>query len=691
MAACYWSREGDSMRSVFVQAAKLVFALVLLAGVAQAKLIRIDVKETSPVLDGKAFGASGAYERVVGQAYFAIDPNNAANTGIVDMALAPRDKDGWVEFSANIYMLRPVDPHKGNGTVFYEVSNRGNKSILGDFDHTKNSLDPRTADDFGDGYLLSQGYTVLWVGWQSDVEPAPNRMRLEAPVIQGVTGLIRAEFSVNAKTNTQGLATPGHVPYPAANPDDPNMKLMVRDQVEGPRTEVPRSSWHIENGANVVLTTGFEPGRLYELVYTAQNPRLSGVSFAGVRDVISWLKYGGDVQGIAAPAVHLQRAYGFGASQSGRFLRTLLYDGFNRDEQDRMTFDGLMVHIAGGGRGSFNERFATQWMPANPVSGTLNTVDIFPFTDLEETDPSNGMQDGILTHALPKKFWPKIFYSHAETEYYNRAAALIHITMDGSKDAVIPPNSRIYFFSGGQHGPSPFPPPAPRGTRNVTNFNPYPWLLRSLLANLDGWVKEGKAPPASVYPRIAKRELVPESQVNFPKIPGVVFPSTLHLSYPSDFGPDYRTKGVLTQLPPAIGKPNPMPVPQVDADGNDIAGIKTPEIQVPLATYTGWNLRTAEIGGSTMLYDIAGSFIPFPLTKADRLKTGDPRLSIEERYASKQDYLTKYERAANSLVQERFMLPQDVPNFLKQGAAEWDYIHSDAAPKAPSGHEGSGQ
>jgi len=672
------------LRNNLYLAATLGIALLSVSNECRAKIVRVDVTETSPVLDGKLFGAAVAYERVVGTAYFSIDPKNAANSGIVDIALAPRDKDGMVEFSANIYMLRPVDPSKGNGTVFYEVSNRGNKSILAEFNHARNSLDPRTPEEFGDGFLLSEGYTVLWVGWQSDVEPGPNRMLLQAPVLQGISGLIRAEFAVNAKTNTQRLATPGHIPYPAANPDDLNMKLMVRDQVEGPRTEVPRSSWHIEGGSNVILSTGFEPGRLYELVYTAQNPRVAGVGFAAIRDTISWLKYGGDVQGISTPSVHLRRACAFGASQSGRFLRTLLYDGFNQDEQQRIVFDGLMVHIAGGGRGSFNERFATQWMPSNPVSGTLNTVDIFPFTDLEETDPSTGIKDGILTHALSKKFWPKIFYSFSETEYYSRAASLIHITIDGKKDAILPPNSRIYFFAGGQHAPAPFPPAAPRGTRNVTNFNPHPWLLRSLLANMQAWMKDGKEPPASVYPHIAKGELVPEAEVKFPKIPGVEYPTTLHLAYPSDFGPEYRSKGILMQLPPAIGKPYPMPVPQVNADGIAIAGIHTPELQVPLATYTGWNLRTPEIGGSNMLYDIAGSFIPLPLTKADRIKSGDPRLSIEERYSSKEDYLAKYEKAANSLVEQRFMLPQDVAHFMKQGAAEWDYIHSAVAPKVAS-------
>ena len=669
------------MQKVILLAARVILGLLLMAGWCRAGLVRLEVKERSPVLDGAEFGAAGAYERIVCRAYFAIDPQIPANQGIVDLALAPRDKKGLVEFSADVYILRPVNPRKGNGAVLFEVSNRGNKSLLSEFDRAKSSGDPRDSEDFGDGFLLKSGYTLLWVGWQYDVEPGANKMTLEAPVVTGLTGIIRAEVAVNHKVFSQGLATPGHRAYPVANPDDPDQKLMVRDQVEGPRTQIARNDWHIEGGTNLVLKTGFEPGRFYELVYTAKNPGVGGVGFAAIRDTISWLKYGGNVEGFPTETTHLQRAYAFGASQSGRFLRALLYDGFNRDEREHITFDGVMAHIAGGGRGSFNERFATPWMPSNPVSGTLNTVDIFPFTDLEETDPTSGIHDGILTHALPKKFWPKIFYTNSATEYYSRAAALIHISIDGRRDAEIPANTRVYFFAGGQHGPSSFPPPPPNGTRNVTNFNPYPWSLRALLTDMDGWVKDGKLPPPSRYPRIDTGQLVAEADVKFPKIPGIVFPKTLHFAYPSDFGPDYRTKGIITKLPPVIGKPYPMPVPQVDQDGNDLAGIRTAEIQVPLATYTGWNLRTEEIGAPNLLYDIAGSFIPLALTRKDREMSGDPRLSIEERYTSREDYLAKYEKALESLAKLGFLLPSDVPTLLKQGGAEWDYLHLPAATK----------
>ena len=555
----------------------------------------------------------------------------------------------WWNFPRTFTSSRPTDPQKGNGAVFYEVSNRGNKSLLTEFDRAgRGALDPRTAEDFGDGFLLQQGYTILWLGWQSDVVPGENTLHAYVPVLEGLKGLVRAEVAVNRKVFSAPLATPGHKPYPVVNPDDPNLKLMVRDEVAGPRQEVPRASWHIENGTNIVLTTGFEPGRFYEFVYTAENPALAGAGLAGIRDTVSWLKHGGTVEGFPQGDSHIQRAYAFGASQSGRFLRTFLYNGFNRDEKNGIVFDGIMAHIAGGGRGSFNQRFALQWMPANPVSGTLNPVDIFPFTDLEETDPESGVKDGILTRATPKEFWPKIFYTNSATEYYSRAASLIHITIDGKKDATIPPNTRIYFFAGGQHAPAKFPP-VQGDTRNLPNFNPYPWSLRALLVDMDAWVKDGKEPPASRYPHVADSKLVQLSAYQFPKIPGIEVPTILHLAYPSDFGPDFRTKGIITQNPPKIGKPYPMLVPQADPDGNDAAGVRMPEIQVPLATYTGWNLRTKEIGAPELLYDIAGSFIPFALTKDDRTKSGDPRLSVEERYASREDYLAKFEKAADSL------------------------------------------
>jgi hypothetical protein len=658
---------------------KLIGFTVLCAALGQAELVRLDMKERSDVLDGKPFGKSGAYERIAGRAYFAIDPKLAVNRQIADIGLAPKNADGRVEFASDIYLLRPKDASKGNGTVLYEVSNRGAKGMLAAF-HRAGSLDPRKPEEFGDGFLLEQGYTLLWVGWQFDMPDTPGLVRLYPPVVEGLKGIVRAEHMLDARAPSYSVADRNHRPYPVLNPDDPDLKLTVRDLVEGPRTTIPRSEWHIENRTNIVLKGGFDPGRLYELVYTAENSPVAGTGFAAVRDMVAWLRYGGNVEG--AP-IHdrYARAIAFGISQSGRFLRTMMYFGFNRDEKNRKVFDGLLVDVAGGGRGGFNMRFAQPSRDSNPFQNTLTPVDIFPFTDLEQTDPQTGMKDGLLTHVMPRQFWPKIFYMNSEYEYYGRAASLIHTTIDGKSDAKLAPDTRIYMFAGGQHGPAPFPP-VKRNTQNLPNPNPYQWIFRALLVSMEQWIRDGKEPPASRYPRMAAGELVALDRLKFPAIPGVILPKIMHLAYPANYGPEFRTKGIVTQEPPEIGKPYPMFVPQVDQDGNDIAGVHMPEIQAPLATYTGWNLRAPEVGAPNQLATQIGSFIPFAKTKAEREKTGDPRLSIEERYSSKDDYLAKFRSAAESLVKDGFLLPQDVAPLVQRGAAEWDFVQSTAVAQA---------
>lgn len=643
---------------------------VLILAVASTSLyggfVRMEIREQSDVLNGKSFGSAGAYERVVGKAYYAVDPKVTANQPIVDLDKAPRNKDGRVEFSADIFLIRPKDPKKGNGTLLYEVSNRGNKSMLLHLNRATTSLDPRTDAEFGDGLLLEQGYTLLWVGWQFDMPKNDKFVFLYPPVVQGIKGVVRAEFTPDKHEARYSVADRNHQPYKVVNPEDPTLRLTVRDRVEGPRTTIPRADWHIEDGYMIVAKNGFDPGRIYELVYTSENSPVSGTGFAAVRDMVSSLRY--------ENGSSIKRAYGFGVSQSGRFLRTMMYFGQNRDEKGRKVFDGLLVDVAGGGRGGFNMRFAQPSRDSNPFYNTLTPVDLFPFTDLEQTDPETGLKDGLLTHSLPKEFWPKIFYMNSEYEYYGRAASLIHLSLDGKSDAPIAPNTRIYMFAGGQHGPSQFPP-AKRDSQNLANPNPYTWTFRALLAAMDGWVKDGKEPPPSQYPQVSKGELVPLAALKFPKIPGVAIPKNLHYAYPENFGPDFRSKGIVSQEPPEIGKPYPMMVPQVDGDGNDIAGVHMPEVMVPLATYMGWNLRSSESGSPEELATQLGSFIPFARTKAERMKSGDPRLSMEERYASKQDYLAKFESAAKNLAGQRFLLPQDISTLVQRGSAEWDWLH----------------
>jgi len=653
--------------------ARLLSVLICGAALSQAELVRLEIKERGDVLDGKAFGTAGAYERVIGRAYFALDPKLAVNQAIVDIGLAPKNKDGRVEFSADVYMLRPKDSAKGNGTLLYEVSNRGGKGMLQAF-HRAGSLDPRKPEEFGDAFLLEQGYALLWVGWQFDMPDTPGLVRLYPPVAAGVKGVVRAEHMLDARAMSYGVSDRNHTPYPVMNPDDPNLKLTVRDQVEGPRFALPRGDWHIEHGTTIVLKGGFDPGRLYEMVYQTENSPVSGTGFAAVRDMVAWLRYGGNADGGAGLDARYPRAIGFGISQSARFLRTMMYEGFNRDEKNRKVFEGLIAIVGAGGRGGFNMRFSQPSRDSNPFQNTLTPVDLFPFTDLEQTDPQTGMKDGLLTHTLTKEFIPKIFYMNSEYEYYGRAASLSHINLDGKSDAQIAPDTRVYMFAGGQHSPAQFPP-VKRSTQNLPNPNPYQWILRPMLLSMDAWVKDGKQPPASRYPRIAKNELVPLSGVRFPPIPGIAKPVVPHFAYPSNYGPDFRQKGIVTQEPPEIGKPYPILVPQVDVDGNDIGGIRMPQIQVPLATYTGWNLRAPEVGAPTQLSTQIGSLIPFPRTKAEREKTGDPRLSIEERYSSKEDYLAKFTAAAEALAKEGFLLPQDVASLTRRGAAEWDFIH----------------
>lgn len=639
----------------------------------QGALLRIEVSERSDVLDGKAF-AAGPYERIVGKAYFAVDPNLAANKIITDIAKAPRDEDGRVEFSADFYCLKPRDSKNGNHAVLFEVSNRGHKGMLGTFDLATGAADPRTESEFGDGFLLDEGYTLVWLGWEFDVPPGAGALRLYAPVAKAITGLVRAEITVDRRETRRSLGDGGMLAYPAMNPDDPALTLTVREHPESPRRALPREAWHIEGGTEIAMPAGFDPGKIYELVYTAKDPPVAGLGPAAVRDLISFFNYGiaaetmlGDQHG------YIKRAYGFGISQSGRFLRKFVYDGFNRDEQGRRVFDGMLVHVAGAGRGSFNHRFAQPSRDGHPFLNTFYPTDIFPFTDLAETDAETGITDGLLTHNTPSLAVPKIFYTNTSYEYYGRAASLIHTTIDGTKDARIAPDTRVYFLAGCQHGPAAFPPA--RGmAQNLPNPNNYRWTLRALLTALDRWVQTGEDPPPSRYPKIADGSLAPLPMVAFPKLPGVQFPARIHEAWHVDYGEEFRSAGIVTIEPPKVGKAFPVLLPQVDADGNDTAGIRMPATAVPLATYTGWNLRGTEISAPEELYTFTGSYIPFARTKAERLKAGDPRWSVEERYGSKQAYLDKVRAAADDLVKSGYLLERDATPVVARASAEWDFV-----------------
>src|SRR5262249_26082114 len=328
-----------------------------------------------------------------------------------------------------------------NGAVLYEVSNRGGKGMLGFFNHAAGGADPTTVEQMGDGFLLKQGFTLLWVGWQFDVPQRAGLVRGYPPIAadngRPLRGRRRSAFVVTEKEADHSLADRDHAAYAAVDPDSPGNVMTVRDSADGPRRVVPRSQWgfardeggkRVADATRVYLAAKFEPGKISEVVYGPGNRRVGGLGRAAIRDGVSMLKYR-SADALATPAGAITRATAFGISQSGRFLRKYVYDGFNRDEANRKVFDGVIAHVAGAGRGSFNHRFAQPSRDGHPYLNFFYPTDIFPFTDIAQRDPETGVSDGLLTHAGAPELLPKIFYTNSEYEYWGRAASLVHTTI----------------------------------------------------------------------------------------------------------------------------------------------------------------------------------------------------------------------------------------------------------------------
>jgi Alpha/beta hydrolase domain len=608
--------------------------LLLIASTSFAAVTRVEVTERSD---------DGGYERIMAKVHCAVDRYAPPNRVIADIDFAPRNTEGKVEFSADLFILRPRDASKRNGSLLVEIPNRGVKGLLGTF-------------NLGDNFLLDQGFTLVWVGWEFDLPPTPGLLRVYAPIATNsgkpITGLVRSEWVGNQRVTTIPLGDREEIGYPVADAQDPVNKIFVRDTIDGPRSLIARADWTFSDPTHVAMSAGFEPGKIYEVIYKAKDPVVVGLGPTAVRDAVSYLKYGGVDTPLGDFHKDVQRAIGFGISQSGRFLRTFVYDGFNQDENTRRVFDGVWATIAGAGRGGFNARFAQPSRDGHPFSNTLYPVDVPPFTD----------EDGLLEKAKQTETVPKIFYTNGSYEYWGRAASLIHTTPDGKRDAPPVKSTRIYFFPGSQHGPGALPP-RPVLAQNPGNTNDYRAGLRALLVALQAWVAEGKQPPASVYPLIAKDQLVSVGAYAFPKVPGIATPRFNRQAFRLDFSLE----------PPKLGPPFPTLVPQVNVDGNETSGILMPEIQVPLASYTGWNLRDPKIGAPDQLFSMAGSWIPFAANKADREKRGDPRKSIEERYPSKNDFLDKISAAAEQLAKDGYLLERDVAFLRNRASEEWDY------------------
>jgi Alpha/beta hydrolase domain len=666
----------------------LAFVLALPGAPAFARVARVEIVTREDVAGGKPFGDAGPYEKVVGRVHFAVSPRARQNRRVVDLDKAPRNAQGEVEFSADLFLLKPKDMARSNRALLLEISNRGGKAILSIVNGGRPGGDPGTEADLGDGFLLRRGYVVAWLGWQFDVH-GEGGVRLHAPVARNadgspIRGLVRSDFNPDAPMEEMPL---GHFiagriggdEYPVADPRDRRNVLTVRDRPEAPRRTIPRERWSFSHRSGdriepsdrfVRLESGaFEAGRIYELVYVAKDPVVAGLGLAGVRDLVSHLKHDA---GAIAP---VERAYSVGISQSGRFLRHFLHQGFNEDEQGRKALDGVIAHVAGAGRGSFNHRFAQPSRDAQPTSAIAYPTDLFPFADARTADPATGAT-GSLLDGTPAPLLPRLFLTNTSYEYWSRGASLVHTTLGASPaDLEASASVRLYHLAGLQHFTGTFPPRRDdRGAEPQlpTNPNPVRWFWRALLVDLDEWVRAGVEPPASAVPRIADGTLVAPAALRFPAIPGVK-PPAAYDPFVLDFGPRFAAEGIIERHPPLVKGTCPVLVPQVDEAGNDLGGVRPPELEAPLAAYTGWNYRAPAIGAPWARISFLGSYLPLPRTAAEGGRSGDPRKPIEERYASRGAYLEAYAAAARDLVKRRFLLEEDLPAILARGAQEWEF------------------
>jgi hypothetical protein len=643
----------------------------------------LDLHARSLVLDGHAFGAAGAYEKLVGTLRFAVDPGHRVHATICDLDRAPRTAEGRVEFAADFALLRPVEAARGNGSLLLDVPNRGRKVALGMFNSAVRVPDPTTLEDFGNGFLMRHGWTVAWIGWQPDVPRVDGLMALDVPRARGVSGLVRCEFRPNTPVDVLPMADRYHIPHPAAELDDPAARLTVREHAGAPATAVARSAWRfarrvdgqlIGDASHVHLEGGFAPGRIYDLVYRAVDPPVVGLGMLAVRDTAGFLRWGSAAAGNPC-ADSLARAYVFGVSQSGRFLRHLIYLGLDEDEQGRLVFDAIVPHVAGGRRGEFNMRFGQPSLNAQESVGSL-----FPFTDETQSDPVSGQRDGLLARMTARGRRPRIMSINTSAEYWRGDASLVHTDAEGRRDVEPAADARVYLFAGSQHTPGAIPPPPSdpnTGSRGIHTFNvvDYAPLLRAALVNLDRWVRAGVEPPASAFPRLADGTAVTGESTapRFAAIPGVRFPDRLARPARLDFGPEME-RGIASALPPKIGAQFPSYVPAVDADGNETVGIRPVEVLAPLATFTGWNPRHPEQGAPGDLMQMMGSTLPLPRTPAEGAQRGDARVSIQERYGSRAGYLAAARAAAEALVAARHALAEDVEAMVERAGQRWDLI-----------------
>jgi hypothetical protein len=660
-----------------------LLAMAAAVSTAHAAVERIQVVERVPFAPGVTFGEYGAYEKIRGIAYYALDPRAAANAAIVDLKKAPRDKQGRVLFSSEFVLLRPTGAQPT--TLLYDVNNRGNIAILGQVNgRSPANNDPTTAADAGDGFLMRHGFSLLFSAWTWDVAPtvpaagaAPQPLVFAPPVAKGVKGKVQNEFTVNAPADIVTYAGMRGLTYEPATLNDPRAQLTERARQGDKRKLIPRSAWRfvepeLKGGpGRVQLEGGFKPDTIYEITYVAKDPYVTGAGLAGIRDLLSWFR-DHPFEGAPAPRNVLM----FGISQSGRVIGRMMHDGLNVDEGGKLVFNGAYLQVPGaGGSAGFNSRFAQPTRHPSMMEEHDYPADAFPFTSTPTRDPATGKSASTLDKARDKQGnLPKLFYANTSTEFWNRGASLIATTADGERDVAPADNVRIYGFMGAQHYVGRSKTRAPFTACVSTSDHYLP--MRALILALDDWTTKAKQPPASAYPQLADGTLttVADYRAIFPKGFGLT-PPEQNLREPRlDFGRRFAAQGIADTVPPKHGDDYETRVPTPDADGNDKGGVRLVELQAPLGTHTGWNLRAPDTGFAWATSRFDGSFVPFARTEAERVAAGDPRPSLEARYATRDAYVAAVRAAAERQVAAGLLLQEDVERTMKENVGLYDRI-----------------
>jgi hypothetical protein len=658
--------------------------------------IVLSIESKEPFCKNECFGDVGQYELLKGRVYYKIDPQNSMNRNIVDLGYCLKDDFGFVEYSADFCILKPVDMKAGNQCLLYDVLNRGNKRILQFFNDGIKSNDPNLIEHAGNGFLMRRGYTILWSGWQGDLLSGDGRMTMELPIPledgKEVSGIVRIELifleegikSHSLCTNDGRKNGNNYTKYyESVTLENTDSQLTFRENEWDRRTNIPSNEWKfatisddgeiMPSTKHITLLSGFHSGWIYELIYRAKNPMVLGLGFTGVRDLVSFLRYEAfdeknNPNPLKIDEVEIEKAYAWGRSQSGRFLRDFVYQGFNENLNQRRVFDAIFPHVSGAGRIYLNYRFAQPGCYSRQHENHLYPSDGFPFAYLITTDPLTGKTDGILKRPHSD---PYVFHTQTSSEYWQRRGSLVHTDSIGN-DLDDHEKVRIFLFASSQHGADPNSKPEKgihQYSSNPLNTTP---ILRALLDMLDKWVRKGIAPINSRVPMSSNGTLVTvkEAKKRFPSIKGVYFPEKPNQLFVTDYGKEY-VNGLISKEPPEIAfdKEYCVKVPNIDVDGNEVPGIRTPHIEAPLATYTGWNFWSTKIE-NRVLYSVIGCYFPFKRTKEK--KCMDQRSSVEERYSSSLEYINAISKAAQNLMNKRLLLKEDYERYLELAQKDTD-------------------